>query len=97
VLESKPIEPLKSLTLEVRLLDRAVGTKEEIKLEPLKINEELVVNVWTTRTIGTISSIKNNKIELQLKSPVVTLKNEKVAISRRIQGRWRLIGCGVVV
>ena len=40
--------------------------------------------------------IKKNILEFSLATPVCTSIGEKVAISRRIEDKWRLIGWGTV-
>jgi translation initiation factor 2 subunit 3 len=84
------------LTLEINLLERAIGTKEELKVEEIRRKELLMVNVGTAKTVGEVA--KPGRIaELELKLPVCAEANDRVAISRRIGARWRLIGYGVIV
>ncbi|MCW1298469.1 MAG: translation initiation factor IF-2 subunit gamma [Candidatus Parvarchaeota archaeon] len=85
-----------NLKLEVHLLKRVVGTKEELEIKPLSINEILMINAWTAKTVGTITKIKGEEIELVLKIPVCIFPGEKVVISRRIENHWRLVGYGIV-
>jgi translation initiation factor 2 subunit 3 len=89
-------KPAYQLTLSVNLLDRVVGSKEELKVEPLKINDPLMVTMGTARTVGAVSSVKSGKAVLSLKLPVCVEKGEKIAISRQVMGRWRLIGWGII-
>jgi translation initiation factor 2 subunit 3 len=56
-----------------------------------------MINIGTARSIGTVTSIKKNRLELKLKIPVCAEEKERVVISRQILGRWRLIGYGVIV
>jgi translation initiation factor 2 subunit 3 len=87
---------MKRLTLEINLLERAIGTKEELKVEEIRRKELLMVNVGTAKTVGEVT--KPGRIaELELKLPVCAEANDRVAISRRIGARWRLIGYGVIV
>jgi translation initiation factor 2 subunit 3 len=84
-----------NLTLEIHLLERVVGTEDEIEVEPIRPKEMLLLNIGTAKTIGT--AIKVGKVtELTLKLPVCSLIEERVAISRRIGARWRLIGYGII-
>jgi translation initiation factor 2 subunit 3 len=85
-----------SLKLKVHLLKRVVGTKEELEIKPLNVNEVLMINAWTAKTIGTITKIKENDIELALKIPICIFPGEKVVVSRRIENHWRLVGYGIV-
>ena len=55
-----------------------------------------MLNVCTTRSVGTVVSVKKNNIELKLKLPVCLEEKERIVISRQVAGRWRLIGFGTV-
>ncbi|MBI2547406.1 MAG: translation initiation factor IF-2 subunit gamma [Candidatus Aenigmarchaeota archaeon] len=83
---------LKDLSLELHLLERVVGAKELTSMEPIKLNEQLLINIGTSRSIGGVTSIKKNMMQLNLKIPVCADKDTRVVISRQVQGRWRLIG-----
>lgn len=84
------------LTLEVHLMERAVGTPDLVKVEPLKKGETIALNVGTAATLGSIINVKKNKVELKLNFPICAEEKARVAISRRIHGRWRLIGYGLI-
>lgn len=84
------------LGLRINLLERVVGLRELAAVEPIKVNENLMINVGTTRSIGTVSSVKKNLVEIKLKIPVCLEEKDRVVISRQIAGRWRLIGFGVI-
>ncbi|MFQ5815052.1 MAG: translation initiation factor IF-2 subunit gamma [Candidatus Hydrothermarchaeaceae archaeon] len=92
------LQPVRdTISLDVHLLKRVVGTKEELKVEDIKTNELLMLNVGTTTTVGTVSSATERGIEVKLKLPVCADKGARVAISRRIGARWRLIGYGIII
>lgn len=84
---------LDKLEVEVNLLDRVVGAKEELEVEPLQEGELLMLNCGTATTIGWITKL-GKKVEIKLKRPVCAESGDKVAIARRVKGRWRLIGHG---
>ncbi len=86
----------KELHLEIHLMERIVGTSKEVNIEPLRMNEPLVINAWSAKTVGIITSIKGKNVTLKLKLPVCINKNEKVAVSRLFDNRWRLIGWAIV-
>jgi translation initiation factor 2 subunit 3 len=90
-------EVKESLLLEIKLLERVVGSEELKAVAPIKPNEDILINVGTARSIGSVVSMKKNKLEIKLKIPVCVEQKERVAISRQISGRWRLIGFGNVV
>ncbi len=87
---------LHEFKMETFLLDRVVGTKEESDVAPIKIKEPLMINCGTTTTIGVVSSVKNNIIDVKLKLPVCANKGDRIALSRRVGARWRLIGYGII-
>ncbi|MDO5849146.1 MAG: translation initiation factor IF-2 subunit gamma [Methanobrevibacter sp.] len=87
---------LYSFEMKVNLLDRVVGTKEEREVAPIKLKEPLMINCGTTTTIGVVTSTKNNIVTVNLKLPVCASKGDRVALSRRVGARWRLIGYGII-
>ena len=88
-------DDVEDITIEVQLFDTAVGTQEMVKVEPIRTKEPLRLNVGTAATLGTVTNSKDNKIEAKLRKPLCLLPQSRVAISRRIADRWRLIGAGV--
>lgn len=85
------------LILEIHLLQRVVGTKEELGVEPIKMSEALMLNVNSAATVGIVIELKKNKIKCRLKLPVCADAGSRVTISRRIGNRFRLIGYGGIV
>ncbi|HEX7818512.1 MAG TPA: translation initiation factor IF-2 subunit gamma, partial [Nitrososphaeraceae archaeon] len=83
------------VTIELNLFETAVGTQELVKVDPIKIKESLRLNIGTAATLGSVTHVKNNTVEIKLKKPVCMVSNNRVAISRRISDRWRLIGSGI--
>lgn len=83
------------ITIDINLFDTAVGTQDMVKVEPIKNKENLRLNIGTAVTTGTVTSSKNQRIEIKVKKPVCLMSKSKVAISRRIADRWRLIGAGI--
>ena len=62
--------------------------------DPVKVGENLMIIVGTSKTIGTVDAIKKGVGEINLKIPVVISHNDRAAISRNINDRWKLIGWG---
>ena len=85
------------LILDVHLLQRVVGTKEELNVEPIKMSEPLMLNVNSAATVGMVIELRKNKIKCKLKLPVCADAGARVTISRRIGNRFRLIGYGEIV
>jgi translation initiation factor 2 subunit 3 len=88
-------DDVEDINIDVKLFDTAVGTQEMVKVEPIKTKEFLRLNVGTAATLGTVTNSKDNKIEAKLKKPLCLLPQSRVAVSRRIADRWRLIGAGI--
>lgn len=84
------------LTIDVHLLDYVVGSAEDIKVEDIKTREPLMLNIGTTTTVGMVTSARGNEIDTALKIPICAETGQRVAISRRISGKWRLIGHGTI-
>jgi len=84
------------------LLRRLLGVKCEGdskagKVSKLKKGEILMVNIGSTAAGGRILGIKeNDSAKVVLTNPVCTQEGDKVALSRRIEKHWRLIGWGQI-
>jgi translation initiation factor 2 subunit 3 len=78
------------------LLDRVVGASLDMKVEDIKTNEPLMLSIGTATTVGVVKSARGQSAEVSLKIPVCVTKGQRVAISRRISGKWRLIGYGII-
>lgn len=87
---------LDSVSMDVKLFDTAVGTQELVKVDKIKMGEILRLNVGTGVTVGTVSSARDSIVDSKLKKPVCAAQASRIAISRRIGDRWRLIGAGTV-
>jgi len=85
-----------SVTLDITLLERVVGTAEDLKVEAVRTNEPVMLNVGAATTVGTARSVRDSVVELTLKIPLCVDSGARVAVSRRLGGRFRLIGYGVV-
>ena len=86
-----------SAKLEVSLFDTAVGSADEIKVSSIQVGESLRLSIGTAPILSKVTSVRGEKIEVQFKRPVCLFEKGKVALSRRLAERWRLIGAGVVV
>jgi len=95
-LEGKSPKVFYDLKLESELLERVVGSKEDLNVDPIKRNESLVLNVNSAVTIGEVIEISKHNTTVRLKIPVCANYNDRIAISRRIGNRWRLIGVGSI-
>ncbi len=82
--------------MNTHLLERVVGAAEDLVVENIKTNEPLMLSIGTATTVGVVTSARGSESEVALKIPVCALKDQRVAISRRISGKWRLIGYGII-
>ncbi len=87
---------LYELTLETHLLERVVGAKEDLVVEPIKMTEILMLNVNSAATVGVVTELSKDKIICKLKRPVCAYPDSRVTISRRLGNRFRLIGYGII-
>ena len=83
-------------SMKATLLERVVGSSSDLKVDDIKSNEPLMLSIGTATTIGIVKSGKSGSIQVALKIPVCIVKGQRVAISRRISNKWRLIGYGIV-
>jgi len=88
---------LKDFTMESELFKTVVGVEEDLAVEKIKTNEPLMLAIGTAITLGEVKSVRDNVVEVTLRRPVCAEEGWRVAISRRVGGRWRLIGSGVIV
>ncbi len=84
------------LKLDITLLERVVGMKEELKVEPIKLNETLMLNVNSAATVGFVTELGKNKIKCSLKKPICAEIDSRITISRMVGNRFRLIGYGII-
>ncbi len=85
------------LRLEVHLLERVVGSQEDLKVEPIKMHEMLMLNVNSAATVGQVFELGKNNFRCRLRLPVCAEVGSRVSISRRVGTRFRLIGYGVIL
>ena len=83
----------------IKLLRRLVGVEEkesEKQVANLVKGEVLMLNILSMATGAQVIKVRNNSAKLQLTAPVCTGIGEKVVLSRRVGGHWRLIGWGEI-
>lgn len=83
------------------LLRRLLGVKtsdggKQAKVQKLTKNEILMVNIGSTATGGRVVAVKGDLAKVALTQPVCTEEGEKIALSRRVDKHWRLIGWGQI-
>ena len=77
-------------------MERAVGTRELVKISPIRIREPIVVTIGTAIRLGFVTRVSGDMIDIMLRDPVATWEGSRVAISRQVLGRWRLTGWGTI-
>ncbi|MDH4122900.1 MAG: translation initiation factor IF-2 subunit gamma [Thermoplasmata archaeon] len=87
---------VKDFTMRTYLLKRVVGLVENVSVESVKTNEPLMLSAGTATTVGVVKSGREDVSQVSLKIPICAEKGHRIAISRRIAGKWRLIGYGIL-
>jgi translation initiation factor 2 subunit 3 len=82
------------ISMKITLLKRVLGAKEKMAVEDIKTGDILMLTTGTSRTVGTVTSARPGSLDANLKIPVCANKGARIAISRQVLGRWRLIGWG---
>lgn len=86
------------IILKTHLLKRVVGAVEQIAVSQIVPKETLMLIVGSSATVGQVTQIKKKKniVTLDLRKPVCIIPGQRVALSRQVEMRWRLIGWGTV-
>jgi len=66
------------------------------KIKKLAKGEILMVNIGSTSTGARILQVRGDLAKVSLTAPVCTQEGEKLALSRRVEKHWRLIGWGQI-
>jgi len=80
-----------------QLLGVSGASGRQSKVSRLSKGEVLMVNIGSTSTGGRVLAVKNDLAKVVLTQPVCTKLKEKIALSRRIEKHWRLIGWGQIL
>jgi translation initiation factor 2 subunit 3 len=83
---------IEKMMITPQLMERVVGSESKKAVENLRLNEPLMLVVGTAATVGVITRLHGDEIELELKRPVVGEPGQRIAIGRRVENKWRLIG-----
>jgi len=85
-----------NIKIKYELFEEVFGTGRHETVDNLKINENLMLSLNTSITVGVIKKIDKESMELSLKIPVVPIKGDSLGIARNLAGHWRLIGFGEI-
>jgi translation initiation factor 2 subunit 3 len=88
---------MSELTLKTQVLERAVGTKEQMKVKKITLNETLLLHIGSAVNLGKVIAAKPKSVKVKLTRPICAITGSRVAISRKITSRWRLIGYGLII
>ncbi|KAL7468619.1 hypothetical protein ACHAXS_008862 [Conticribra weissflogii] len=100
-LKGKLPEVFAEIEISYYLLRRLLGVKtsdggKQAKVQKLTKGEILMVNIGSTGTGGKVEGAKSDLAKISLTQPVCTQEGEKIALSRRVDKHWRLIGWGEI-
>jgi len=73
-----------------------IKARRKKRFKKLAKGEILMVNIGSTSTGARIHQVKGDLAKVILTSPVCTSYGEKLALSRRVDKHWRLIGWGKI-
>ena len=85
-----------SVQAQPHLMERVVGSETQNTVNRIEMNENLMLSVGTAKTVGKVYQATNNNIGVELRLPVCVENGTRIAISRNIDRRWRLIGWGII-
>ena len=87
-----------NIDVKINLMEKMVGTESDVpeKVQPLRGNEMLMVNVATATSVGLVSASDKGVTTLNLRLPICADSGSRVSLSRRVGTRWRLIGYGTI-
>ncbi|MFA5060714.1 MAG: translation initiation factor IF-2 subunit gamma [Candidatus Pacearchaeota archaeon] len=89
-------EITEKIRIKYELFKELMGSSQHEKIQDLKLNELLMISINTSITVGQIAKIQDKYIEVNLKIPVVPLKEDSIGLARNFNGHWRLIGQGKI-
>ncbi len=89
-------KPVFNISIKTNVLSKVVGSSEDLKVDRIIKGETLLLNVATAVTVALVTQSKGDVVEADLRYPIIAVPGQNVAISRKIQNRWRLIGSGTV-
>jgi len=82
------------------LLRRLLGVRSDAgtrqKVSRLQVEEVLMINIGSTSLGGKVLTVTGDKVRIQFLNPVCANEGEKIAMSRRIDRNFRLIGWGEI-
>lgn len=85
------------IEIEYFFFQKISGIEKKLdKKNLLQKHENILVNIGSTTSGSTIKRIQDDKMHLVLVKPACCERGERVSISKKFQGHWRLVGYGKV-
>jgi translation initiation factor 2 subunit 3 len=91
---------LSEIDVSYYLMKRLLGVKssgqDQKKIQPLKPDELLMINVGSQSLAGKVINVKKESVRIEFSKPVCANIGDKIALSRRVDNNFRLIGWGEI-
>jgi len=90
-------DPVNEIVIKYELFEYVIGLKEMVRYEKIKQGENIRLNIGTMTNLGVVEEVTKDMMRIRLRRPAVTLRGDRVAISRMVADRWRLAGSGTII
>lgn len=91
---------LSEIDVKYYLLKRLLGVKSTgtgtTKVSSLKQDELLMINVGSQSLAGKVTKVQKESVRIEFAKPVCANIGDKIALSRRVDNNFRLIGWGEI-
>lgn len=88
--------PQDAIKMDIELFDYVIGVEGHQKISNIKTGDVIMLTAAIAKTVGVVTSGTSKTVEANLKLPLVVEKEDRVAISMQVGGRWHLVGYGIV-
>lgn len=85
-----------NIRIKYELFKEIIGSETHEKVDPLKVTELIMLSVSTTITVGQVTKINKDSVEMSLKIPIIPIRGDSIGLARNLKGHWRLIGFGEI-
>ena len=87
----------KELDIKCEFLEKIIGLKEELEVKKPKVGDLTEMNVGTATIPALVKSTKvEDGFNFDLRIPACAEVGQRIALSIRVGGRWRLVGYGLI-
>lgn len=84
------------INIKPELFDYIIGVSGNQKVEPIKTGDVLMLTAAIAKSVGNVLS-GGKACRIKLKLPICSEKDDRIALSKQIGGRWHLIGYGKII